>query len=99
MKSTLRWSLAFIVFWTVIAVIFALPQLGQHGHPERVLLSALAQWWSWGLMVPVIVALDRALPFEVQRILPRLCAHLCVGPFVTVVYAYVVASLRGFCSE
>jgi hypothetical protein len=29
MKQILRWSVVSIVFWTLIAVIFALPQIGQ----------------------------------------------------------------------
>ena len=94
MKRILRWSVLSVVFWTVIAVIFALPQLGQNSHPQKVLLSALAQWWSWGILVPGILALDQVLPFSVQRILPRLLTHLCLGPFVTIVYGYVVAALK-----
>src|ERR1700691_3300315 len=94
MKSTLRWSVVSIVFWTAIAVIFALPQLRQNSHPQKVLLSALAQWWSWGILVPGILALDQVLPFLVQRTLPRLLTHLCLGPLVTIVYGYVVAALK-----
>jgi two-component system LytT family sensor kinase len=89
MKSVLQWSVVSIVFWTALAVIFALPQFGQSSHPQKVLLSALAQWWAWGILVPGVLALDHALPFPVQRILPRLITHLCLGPFVTVVYCYV----------
>jgi two-component system LytT family sensor kinase len=94
MKRTLRWSLVSIVFWTAIAVIFALPQLGQNSHPQKVLLSALAQWWSWGILVPGILALDHILPFSAQRIVPRLITHLFLGPFVTVVYGYLAAALE-----
>jgi two-component system, LytTR family, sensor kinase len=94
MKSTLRWSVVSIVFWTAIAVIFALPQLGQNSHPQKVLLSALAQWWSWGILVPGILALDHILPFSAQRVVPRLITHLFMGPFVTIVYGYVAAALK-----
>ena len=80
MKTTLKLSLVSVVFWTSIAVIFALPQLGQNLDLHRVFTSALAQWWSWGLMVPGILAVDRALPFAVQRILPRLITLFAVGP-------------------
>jgi two-component system, LytTR family, sensor kinase len=93
-KKTLRWSVASVVFWTAIAVIFALPQLEQNSHPQKVLLSALAQWWSWGILVPGILALDHILPFSAQRILPRLITHLFLGPFVTVVYGYLAAALK-----
>ena len=44
MKQILRWSIVSIVFWTLIAVIFALPQIGQSSHLHKVFLSALAQW-------------------------------------------------------
>jgi len=94
MKNTLRWSIVSLIFWTVIAVIFTLPQLGQNGHPQKVLLSALAQWWSWGLLVPGILALDHVLPFSAQRIVPRVIAHLFLGPVVAVAYSYVEAVLK-----
>jgi two-component system, LytTR family, sensor kinase len=60
MKSTLRWSVVSVVFWTSIAVIFALPQLGQNSNLHKVLTSAFAQWWSWGILVPAILALDHS---------------------------------------
>lgn len=94
MKSTLRWTAVSVVFWTAIAVIFALPQLGQNSNLHKVLTSALAQWWSWGILVPAILALDHVLPFSAQRILPRLIAHFVLGPFVTVVYSYVETVLK-----
>ena len=94
MISTLRWSVISVVFWTAIAVIFALPQLGQNSNLHKVLTSALAQWWSWGILVPAILALDHILPFSAQRIVPRLIAHFVSGPFVTVVYCYVETVLK-----
>jgi len=94
MKLVLKWSVASVVFWTAIAVIFALPQLGQNSHPQKVLVSALAQWWAWGVLVPGILALDHTLPFTAQRIVPRLVSHLFWGPFVTVVYCYVETFLK-----
>src|ERR1700743_3425730 len=94
MKRTLRWSVVSVVFWTTIAVIFALPQLGRNSDLHKVFTSALAQWWSWGILVPGILALDHVLPFPVQRILPRLITHLFLGPFVTIVYCYVEAVLK-----
>lgn len=94
MKNTLKWLVISIIFWTAIAVIFALPQLGQNRNMDKVLTSALAQWWSWGILVPGILALDQLLPFPAQRILPRLITHLVLGPFVTIVYCYVEAVLK-----
>ena len=94
-KTTLRWSVVSVVFWTAIALIFALPQLGQSRDLHKVLLLALAQWWSWGILVPSILAVDQALPFPAQRILPRFITHLVLGPFVTILYGYVEAIVKG----
>jgi len=94
MKQILRWSVVSIVFWTLIAVIFALPQIGQSSHLNKIFLSALAQWWSWGILVPGILAVDRALPFAVQRIIPRFVTLFALGPFVTILYGYVEAVLK-----
>jgi len=94
MKNTLKSSAVSFVFWTSVALIFALPQLGQNLDLQRVFTLALAQWWSWGLMVPGILAVDRALPFAVQRILPRLLTLLALGPFVAILYGYVHAILK-----
>ncbi|MGI4757909.1 MAG: sensor histidine kinase [Janthinobacterium lividum] len=94
MKATLRWLVVSVFFWTAIALIFALPQLGQNRDLHKVLTSALAQWWSWGILVPGILAMDYALPFPVQRIVPRFVTHLTLGPFVTIVYGYVEATLK-----
>lgn len=94
LKATLKWLAISVVFWTAIAVIFTLPQLGQNNDLHRMLISALAQWWSWGVLVPGILAVDYALPFRVQRILPRLITLFALGPFVTILYCYVEATLR-----
>lgn len=94
MKTTLRRSVVSIVFWTAIALIFALPQLGRGHDMHKILLSAFAQWWAWGLLLPLILAVDHALPFPVQRIVPRLVAHLAIGPIFTIAYAYVETLLK-----
>jgi len=94
MRRTLRWSIISIVFWTAIAVIFALPQLGQNLDMDQVFMSAVAQWWAWGILVPGILAVDRALPFAVQRILPRLITLFALGPFVSILYGYLHAILK-----
>lgn len=82
------------VFWTAVGLVFVLPLLRQSTNLPRTLLAALAQWWAWGLLMPGIVALDRALPFPGRQLTGRVVAHLALGPPTTVVYAYVLAALR-----
>jgi two-component system, LytTR family, sensor kinase len=91
---TVRWAVLSALFWTTIGLVFALPQLSHSSDLRKTLLSALVQWWSWGLLAPGIVALDRSLPFSSWQMGRRILAHLVLGPIVTVVYGYVLALLR-----
>jgi two-component system, LytTR family, sensor kinase len=52
------------------------------------LLASLAQWWPWGLLAPVITAIDRRLIGQSRR---RMVAHLVLAPAMALVYAYVAA--------
>jgi two-component system LytT family sensor kinase len=93
-RKILIWSIASIVFWTVVAAVFALPQLEHNHDVHGVMVSALAQWWAWGLLVPGILAVNQALPFSAERILPRALTQLALGPFVAVLYGYVEVLLK-----
>ena len=42
-------------------MLFALPGLS-FSNSSRALLGALAQWWSWGLVAPLIFWTDARLP-------------------------------------
>ena len=94
MKTTIKLSVVSVIFWTLVAVIFALPQLERNRDLHGVLISALAQWWAWGILVPGILAVDRALPFAVQRIVPRFITLFALGPFVSILYSYVEVVLK-----
>ena len=94
MKTTIKLSVVSVIFWTLVAVIFSLPQLERNRDLQGVLISALAQWWAWGILVPGILAVDRALPFAVRRIVPRFITLFALGPFVSILYSYVEVVLR-----
>lgn len=61
---------------------------------QRSLLSSLAQWWSWGLVTPLILAADRRFPFSGRQLPQRILAHLLPSVFFTVLYVYVFAAVR-----
>jgi two-component system, LytTR family, sensor kinase len=82
-----------IGFWTGIALIFVLPQLSPSSNWRMALLSALAQWWSWGLLAPLITAVDTRLPFTSKQLGRRILAHIVLGPIFAVVYVYLAACL------
>ena len=62
-----------IFFWTTIGFIFALPMMLE-GEWRKSLLSSLAEWWSWGLLTPFIIAADRRLPFPGKQLGRRVAA-------------------------
>ena len=83
-----------LVAWTAAGVLFALPALlaGDQWRPN--LLGSLAQWWSWGLLAPLIVAIDRRLPSSEKQLARRVLFHVLVSGPVTAAYVYVYAAMR-----
>ena len=81
------------LFWSVIGLIFALPNLST-GVGWKPLLSSLAQWWTWGLITPLIVALDRRLPFSGKQLAQRVLAHVVASVAFTAIFLYVFLAVR-----
>jgi len=75
---------------TAMGLIFMFP-LWSEGMGWR---EDLAQWWGWGLLVPVIMAVDRRLPYSGRQLGRRAAAHAASGLIVTAVYVYVFHFLR-----
>lgn len=75
---------------TAVALIFMFPLWNEGmGWKEN-----LAQWWGWGLLVPLIVAIDHRLPYSGRQIGRRTAAHAAAGLLVTAIYVYVFHVLR-----
>jgi two-component system LytT family sensor kinase len=72
-----RWGhwIAAIMLWSTLGVLFSLPALSSSNW-TRTLLSSLAQWWSWGLVAPLIFWIDTRLPFKENQLGKRILAHL-----------------------
>ena len=81
--------------WTAIGCLFALPGLSM-GNWRRALLGSLAQWWSWGLLTPLILWADRKLPFSRKQLTQRLLAHLLPSLIFTSLYIYIFAAVLAF---
>lgn len=90
----LRLALISLLTWTAVGVVFAVPRLASNTAWWFVLRASLADWWAWGLLVPVIVAMDRRLPIAVNNVRARLAAHIAIGIPTTLVYSYVAALLQ-----
>ncbi len=78
--------------WTAIGAVFALPNLAS-GDWKRSVLGSFTQWWSWGLMTPLILAFDRRLPFSERQLPRRMATHLLPSLLFTSVYVYVFAAV------
>ena len=87
-----RGALALMI-WTAIGLVFALPGVAASGYWHRPLLASLAQWWSWGLLAPLIVTVDQLLPFSNTQMIRRVVGHLVLSPVFTASYIYLFAAL------
>ncbi|WP_242618152.1 hypothetical protein [Edaphobacter modestus] len=95
-QSMRRWwgrLLLAALLWSVIGLLFALPAFSSAGW-NRTLLGSLAQWWSWGLITPLIFWVDERLPFKEQRLGMRILAQLIPSLLLTLVYFYVFFAVR-----
>jgi two-component system, LytTR family, sensor kinase len=89
-----RWTLwiASILLWSTLGLLFALPGLLSHSWNHAV-LGSLAQWWSWGLVTPLIIRADALLPFKEKQLGMRVLAHLFASVPLTLLYYYVVIAV------
>jgi two-component system LytT family sensor kinase len=92
-RKWLQRGLLAALIWTAIGFVFALPAMTAGGNWHRSLLGSLAQWWSWGLLAPVIVAVDQRLPFSSKHLVRRVIAHLFLSPVFTAGYVYLFAAV------
>jgi two-component system LytT family sensor kinase len=92
--SRLRLMLMSFAAWTMVGVVFAMPRFASAAPWWAVLRSSLADWWAWGLLVPVIVAIDRRLPIAVNSLGTRLVVHIAIALPITLIYSYASAMLQ-----
>ena len=74
--------------------VFALPDLSTGGAPRYSLLLSLTLWWSWGMVTPLILWVDRQIPVSSKQLTRRVLAHLVPSFLVTSGYVYVLGALR-----
>jgi two-component system, LytTR family, sensor kinase len=92
--SRLSLALISLLAWTAVGVVFAVPRFASNAAWWFVLRTSFAEWWTWGLLVPAIVAVDRYLPIAVNSLGTRLVVHIVIGLPVALVYSYVSALLQ-----
>ena len=89
-----RWThwIAAILLWSTLGVLFAVPGLSL-GNWSRTLLVSLAQWWSWGLVAPLVFWTDARLPFKENQLGMRILAHLLASVPITLIDFYIAVAL------
>jgi two-component system LytT family sensor kinase len=88
-KSLLKLMALAVVFWTAIGVVFALPNLAGAKNWRTAVLPSIASWWAWGLLTPLIVAVDKRLPFTSRQMGWRVAVQLLLSPIFTTLYIYL----------
>ena len=80
--------------WTILGCVFALPDLSAGADRRHALLLSLTLWWSWGILTPLILWVDRQIPVSNKQLALRVLAHLLPSLLVTSVYVYVLGVVR-----
>lgn len=80
--------------WTVLGCLFALPDLSTRTDRRHALLLSLTLWWSWGMITPLILWVDRRIPVSSKQLGRRVLAHLLPSLLVTSVYVYLLGAVR-----
>jgi hypothetical protein len=84
-----------ILVWTAIGWIFSLADLNS-GHYEYSLRVNLLEFSAWGFLAPLVLALDRRLPFSGKQLGRTVSAHLAASALLTVVYLYTFTTMCAF---
>lgn len=90
----LRLVLISLLVWTAVGVVFAVPRFASAASWWFALRISLAEWWAWGLLAPLIIAVDRRLPIAMNHLGTRLAVHIAIGLPTTLIYSYVGALLQ-----
>ena len=80
--------------WTTLGFVFALPDLSAGTGWRYALLRSLTLWWSWGMVTPLILWVDRHIPVSDKQLARRVLAHFLPSLLVTSVYVYLLGAIR-----
>jgi len=92
-KSWLKLIALAVLFWTALGVVFALPSIASGKDWRSIVILSIASWWAWGLLAPLIVAVDRRLPFTSRQMGWRVTVHLLLSPIFTTLYIYLAPAM------
>lgn len=71
-----------------------LPDLSSDIDKRPALLLSLTLWWSWGIVTPLILWVDRQIPVSRKQLARRVLAHFVPSLLVTSLYVYLLGAVR-----
>jgi len=83
-----------VLAWTILGCVFALPDLSAGDAWRHALLLSLTLWWSWGMVTPLILKVDRHIPVSSKQLARRVLAHFFPSLLVTSVFVYLLGAIR-----
>ncbi len=92
-KSWLKLIALAVLFWTALGIVFALPSIASGNNWRTTVLLSTGSWWAWGLLAPLIVAVDQRLPFSSRQMGWRVAVHLLLSPIFTALYIYLAPAM------
>jgi signal transduction histidine kinase len=92
MRKWIGRALLLALGWTAVGAFLALPELLSRGGWGE-LIGKLVDLWLWGLLTPLILAVDRRLPFSDKQLPLRIAAHLPLSLLFSLVHIYATAAL------
>ena len=100
MRGRVRGTLLVVAFWTALAVLFGLStsltyiSLGQPPIWGLALAYALAQWWLWAALTPLVAVAARRWPLERGTLARRVPVHLALSVAVAYFKVYAEGAAR-----
>jgi signal transduction histidine kinase len=84
-----QWLLVSALFWTAVAITFVLPGLNEQTDWRAALSASLADWWSWAVLTPLIIALDQRLMHSNARL--HMPGMVLAAPLAAMAFVYLRA--------
>ena len=76
-----------------MGLAFALSRTGTGQSGWATVLSSAIESWTWGSLAPLIIALDKRLPFYGKQPVLHLVTHVVLGPLWLLVFSFASESI------
>lgn len=95
-RLTKLWLVRFLllaVAWATVGWLFALPSLMSPNYYQTLRMN-ISEFGTWAFITPLVIVLDRRLPFSGKQLGRRITAHLIASAPLTVFYVCLFTTMR-----